>query len=137
MVYENIKRLLANSTSPNMLDYHPPFQIDGNFGGTAAIVEALMQSCGGEINLLPALPDEWSSGHIYGLRAKGGFGVDIEWENGKLRRAEITSDFGGECRLRANRVVSIICDGDSVGSRIDNGVIIFDTTPGSTYTVKA
>lgn len=137
MVYENLKKLLAHSTNPNMLDSHPPFQIDGNFGGTAAIKEALMQSCNGEIILLPALPEEWSSGHIKGLRAKGGFGVNIEWNDGKLTKAEIISDFGGECRLRLNCVASIISDGTSVGSRIEDGAIVFDTAAGKTYTVKA
>lgn len=137
MVYENLKKLITHSTSPNMLDSHPPFQIDGNFGGTAAIAEALMQCCNGEINLLPALPDEWSSGHIKGLRAKGGFGVNIEWQDGKLKTAEITSDHGGECRLRTNCVVSIICHGENVGSRIEDGVIVFSTNKGSIYTVKA
>lgn len=137
MVYENIKNLLAYSTNPNMLNNCPPFRIDGNFGGASAITEALMQCCEGAINLLPALPDEWKSGHINGLRAKGGFGVDIEWENGKFRTALITSDFGGECRLRINCVVSIVCDGETVGSRIEDGVIIFNTVKGYTYTVKA
>ena len=86
---------------------------------------------------LPVLPDEWSEGHVYGLRAKGGFGVDLEWSANKLVKAEITSDFGGVCRVRANCVASVVCDGATVGSQIDNGVIIFNTTPGSTYTVKA
>lgn len=136
MVYENIKQLLVNYTNPNLLNTHPPFQIDGNFGGVSAITEALLQSCCGEINLLPALPDEWSSGSVSGLRAKGGFSVSMEWRDGKLTSAEITSDLGGECRLRANCVVSILCDGESVGSRIENGVVIFDTAAGCTYTVK-
>ena len=137
MVYENLKNLLANSTNPNMLDSRPPFQIDGNFGGTAAIAESLMQSCAGEINLLPALPEEWSEGHVYGLRAKGGFGVDIEWSESRLVKAEITSDFGGECRVRANCVVSVTSGGETVNPQIDNGVIIFSTKPGSKYTFRA
>lgn len=136
MVYENIKNLLAYSTAPNMINNSPPFRIDGNFGGASAITESLIQCCDGEINILPALPDEWSSGYINGLRAKGGFGVDIEWENGKLKSARITSDFDGECRLRTGCVVSILCDGGTVSSRIEDGVIIFETKKGNTYTVR-
>lgn len=136
MVYENIKNLLAYSTAPNMINNSPPFRIDGNLGGASAITEALMQCCDGEINILPALPDEWNSGYINGLRAKNGFGVDIEWENGRLKSARITSNFGGECRLRTDCVVSIVCDGETVGSRIEDEVIIFDTRKGSTYTVR-
>ncbi|MBR4628503.1 MAG: glycoside hydrolase family 95 protein [Ruminococcus sp.] len=136
MVYENLKRMLSTSTAPNMLDTYPPFQIDGNFGAANAIAEALLQSCGGEINLLPALPDEWSTGHIRGLRAKGGFGVDMEWKDGKLTGAVITSDHGGECHLRANCVVSVSCGGATVGSRIEDGVVIFPTEAGRKYQVK-
>jgi len=137
MVYENLKRLLCHSTNPNLLDTHPPFQIDGNFGGVSAVAEALLQSVSGEIILLPALPDEWREGSVKGLRAKGRFGVDISWRDNRLTSAVITSDLGGECRLRTNCVASLVCDGENIGSRIENGVIIFNTEAGRKYTVKA
>ena len=73
-------------TFPNMFDAHPPFQIDGNFGATAGISQALMQSFGNRILVLPALPDQWSDGHIHGLTAKGGAKVDIDWADGKLKK---------------------------------------------------
>ncbi len=87
---------------PNMLNTHPPFQIDGNFGFTAGVTEILLQSHAGYIQLLPALPSEWLDGKITGLKARGGFTINMEWADGKLIRAEIISAFGGNCRLRTS-----------------------------------
>jgi len=113
-----LKGLLApvgkgGSTHSNLFNSHPPFQIDGNFGSTSGITEMLLQSHVRKngiyvIDLLPALPDAWKDGTITGLRARGGFTVDIAWRNGKLAKAVITSEKGGKTYLRTHGKIQSI-----------------------------
>jgi len=89
----------GGGTYPNLLDAHPPFQIDGNFGGTSGMTEILLQSHDGVIHMLPALPDEWATGKVTGLKARGGFIFDIAWRGGKITEVKVKSTLGGNCRI--------------------------------------
>ncbi len=116
--YKLYGNLLKNGTADNLWDMHPPFQIDGNFGGTAGVTEMLMQSHTGCIQLLPALPDAWNEGSVEGLLARGNFNVSIAWKQGKPVKAVIRSNKGGDCTVR-----------------FSNNVISFPTTAGKQYTL--
>jgi alpha-L-fucosidase 2 len=94
-----------------MFDAHPPFQIDGNFGGTAGIIEMVLQSWGGEIHVLPALPKAWPEGAMHGLRARGGIEADVEWADGGLRRLSLRGKPGAAIALRyRGKLHSLVLD---------------------------
>ncbi len=141
LAFEHIQELLRQFTTPSLLDLHPPhiFQIDGNFGATAAMAEMLLQSQRGFIHLLPALPEAWSEGKVTGLCARGGFVVDITWRNDEFVEASILSRKGGKCLIMAPDVAceAYLADEPVRVEQNELGYLEFDTEPGQLLVLRA
>lgn len=139
-------KLLSKMTSINLFHIFPSnredgylFQIDGNFGGGAALPEMLLQSHTGAVHLLPALPQAWANGYVSGLKARGGFEVAMGWENGALSQAEIKAGSTGTCRIRTSgQIQAVVSRTEPVKvTRLDGNLIEFATEAGQTYTLRS
>ncbi|MBI3986919.1 MAG: glycoside hydrolase family 95 protein [Lentisphaerae bacterium] len=135
----HVRKGIAEFAAGSLLDLHPPriFQIDGNFGGTAAMLEMLIQSYFEEIHLLPALPSCWKAGKVRGLKARGGYTVDIEWAGGRLKEARVVGVRDRPCRLKTAGGPLRVSDaaGTPVPLEEGKGIVTFHARAGAVYTV--
>jgi alpha-L-fucosidase 2 len=138
--WEHLQALFNKSTLPNLFDNHPPFQIDGNFGGISGMAEMLVQSHNGEVSLLPALPEAWSEGRLRGFKARGGLEISLEWKDSLASLATLRSTVDGEHRLRlpeGQRIVSVREGTKSIAVHEDKGgLFVMALQAGHEYTVK-
>lgn len=134
--YKYLKVLLSEFTLSNLFNICPPFQIDGNFGGTAGIAEMLIQSHEGYINLLPAIPDEWDKGYVKGLKARGSFEVDIYWEDKKITSASIKSNRDGKYKIKLPKNIEIKSRDRDVRFEESNGIVEFLAEKGELYNIN-
>ena len=132
--YKILRGLLSGCTFPNLFDFHPPFQLDGNFGGSAGIAELLLQSHEGYIEPLAALPDEWGSGSYSGLCARGGFELDVRWEERRIKGITIKAHRNGVCRLKLKDAYSSADIPSEAFS--DGGILTFNAEEGGVYRLE-
>ena len=127
---------MSGCTFPNLFDFHPPFQLDGNFGGSAGIAEILLQSHEGYIEPLAALPENWKSGEFSGFCARGGFEIYVKWNNNKAEKIIVTSKQGGTCRIKTelNKLMNDGSEMDFV--KCEDGIISFETSAGGVYELE-
>ena len=134
--FKLLQTLLKKGVLPNLWDTHPPFQIDGNFGATSAITEMLLQSHEGYIEIIPAIPGKWQTGHFKGLVARGAFVINASWENRSITSLDIVSKVGGELKLKIsnlNKIEAILADDKEMSYQIQNDIIILQTEAQKKY----